>query len=469
MLVGTALALSFSAAAGTFTRVCDSKATAWADVNNDGWPDMVGKTSVWLNNRDNTFAKSDPFPNLWLISLGDYNNDGRIDVIGYNDGEHGANGLRLYANTADGWKDESAKAKTTDVLLISRGMSLGDFNGDGFLDAFISGWCDPWQGSPEDDHIYLNDGNGGFKQTWKSPQNQLGRGVMTIDFDEDGDLDIYVSNYWMTPTQLWRNDGFDGNGGLTDVAATYGLLDGPGHTMGSTAGDFNNDGHFDIFICNFAHPGNPPLRFMENMGPQGDFHFRDRGQGGITQIEPFASATTADIDNDGRLDVLIATTAGYAPPNQPQLYRNLGGWRFANVTAKYGLGGLAPGMSAAWADFDRDGYLDVVVDGGLWRNPGGSHHFLKINLEGGRSGHGRVNRTALGAQVRLRHPKLSIISRQVEGNTGQSPQNDQTLHFGLGSFAGPVDIEILWPGGETQMVSGLAVDRLHAVTVSDED
>ena len=99
-------------AAGAFTQVAKTSARAWGDCNNDGWPDMVGTGSVWINNKDGTFTESTPFTGMDYISLGDHNNDGFLDVYGYQAGEHGGadGGPRLYTNKGGaGWSDDSAK------------------------------------------------------------------------------------------------------------------------------------------------------------------------------------------------------------------------------------------------------------------------------------------------------------------------------------------------------------------------
>ncbi len=460
-----------------FKQVMVTSATAWGDYNNDGWSDLFGIGMLWTNNKDGAFTLSKPFGGARSIALGDYNNDGFLDVFGFVGGESG-DGPRLWTNKGGKqWADDKTRFKPTKTIpLIHRAMTVGDFNGDGYLDSYVVGWCNPWMGPPEDDIIYTSNNGKSFTHTWTSAPDQHGRGVTTVDFDRDGDLDIYVSNYWMTPNFLWRNDKFDGKRGLTDVVRDpkYGLGDGPGHTLGSAIGDFNNDGEFDIFISNFAHPGNPKARLMMNRGRAGNYHFTDKGICGIKQVESLSSAATADFDNDGHLDLFITVVGGYGA-EKAQLYRNHGNWTFRSVTASVGLGGLrsskqGASSKACWGDFNNDGFLDLVADGKLWKNPGKAnwpdHHYLKVKLVGGKGPKGFVNGSAIGAQVRIKVPGLGTLSRQVAGNTGVAMQNDLVLHFGLGKFSGrTVDLEILWPGGSTQKVKGVAVDQTVVVNV----
>ena len=103
---------------------------------------------------------------------------------------------------------------------------------------------------------------------------------------------------------------------------------------------------------------------------------------------------------------------------------------------------------AAWADWDSDGALDLVVGGGLYSNPGHAGHWIKVRLIGS----GPVNTTAIGASVRIRvgGDKKRVITRQVTSGTGQGNQADATMHFGLGDHTGEVTLEILWPGNRKQ-------------------
>ena len=148
------------------------------------------------------------------------------------------------------------------------------------------------------------------------------------------------------------------------------------------------------------------------------------------------------------------------------LFRNEGNWQFTDVTEDYGLSGLGPTYQAAWADYDNDGYLDLITDGKLFRNPGGPNHWVKIKLIGGQGSNGLVNKKAIGSQVRIDVPELGTFSRQVEAGTGEGNQNDATLHFGLGSHDGKLNLQIQWPDGSSQTVNDVAVDQLVTVNLN---
>ena len=427
-------------------------ATAWGDYNNDGYADMIGGADVYTNDGDLTFTKTTPFGGLNAVSLGDWNNDGYLDVFSnYGD-------PKLFTNDGDEtWTDDAALFAAADDPTNCSASTWGDWNGDGYLDTYSTGW---YSGNMEG-VIYLSNDGLGWHQSWQSAAVH-GKGIMGCDYDEDGDMDIYVSNYWLDAGFLWQNNDFDGNNpGLTDVRSDSGADDGPGHTQGSTWADFDNDGDFDLFICNFAHAYNPDARFVRNNGAS-SWNFTNLGLCDVTQIEPISSSTTGDFDNDGYLDLVITTSAGYSPPNTIMVYTNDGDFTFTDATSSVGLGSLGPDDVAAFGDFNNDGWLDLIVADTLYRNSGGSNHWLKVKLVGGDNNNGLVNKAALGAQVRINsYTGLGTLTRQVQGNTGCfGMQNDQVLHFGLGADpCDTYDLEIDWPNGYSETIEDVNIDE----------
>ena len=146
------------------------------------------------------------------------------------------------------------------------------------------------------------------------------------------------------------------------------------------------------------------------------------------------------------------------------MYRNNGNWDFNDVTVAENLGSISGTYQAAWADFDNDGDVDLMIDGKLFvNNLSNSNHWLKVHLHGNGES---INSAAIGAQARITLPGNYIITRQVEGATGQGNQNDLTLHFGLGSHSAPVDIEIIWPNGTTHTEENVSVDQLVTIVAA---
>jgi len=415
-------------------------AVAWGDYNRDGWVDLYDGRSLWRNERGKRFVAVTGLPLGGSGVWGDFDNDGFLDLYSGSSGRLFRNvGGKTFADVSDRLPPRPMK--------VCRGAVWGDFDADGDLDLYVGGY-EIWQKAVYPDVILRNDGNA-FTQLRQTPGKPMSaRGVTAADFDQDGDLDVYVSNYRLFPNLLWLNDG---TGTFRNVAEARGVAgDGDlgawGHTIGSAWGDLDADGHLDLFVGNFSHPPAYQDRpqFLKNLGPRRDWRFQDRSaKAGLRWQESYASPALADYDNDGDLDLFFTTVyAGDASV----LYRNDGDWTFTDVTSRAAVA-TEKTYQAAWADYDNDGDLDLMSGGRLFRNPGGTNCWIKVRLEGG----GKVNRAAIGAQVRIRLGRRTL-TRQVEGATGEGNQNDLTLHFGLGSHTGPVELSVLWPDGSTQTV-----------------
>ena len=428
-----------------------NSASAWADYNNDGWVDLCAGAVLWENEQGKGFEKG---PTLGAGVFGDFDNDGFVDYFSWSQ-------RSLFLNV----KGESFRKVSVGQMsdCVCRGAACGDFNGDGYADIYVGGYEDWGKGITYPDMILLNDQGQSWEKAW-SESRYRARGVTCCDFDSDGDVDVYVSNYRLQPNVLWRNDG---TGKFTDAAkslnavATWEGFAG-GHSIGAAWGDFDDDGAIDLFAGNFAHDDSrghqPHSFFLRNSGAEKGYAFENKGQCGVHYQESYASPAAGDYDNDGDLDLFFTTvygTASFGRKNHPALYRNDGSWKFVDVTAEAGLAQLSPTYQAAWADFDNDGDLDLVSAGKLFVNQGNSNSWLKVRLAGdGKS----INRSAIGSQVRIRL-KDKILTRQVEAGTGEGNQNEMTLHFGLGACKGPVDLEILWAGGRRQKLGNIKVNQ----------
>jgi len=413
-------------------------AVAWADYDNDGWVDLYDGRALWRNDGGKRFVAVAGLALGGSGVWGDFDNDGYLDLYCGSSGKLFRNlGGKAFADVSDSLPERPMK--------VCRGAVWGDFDGDGDLDLYVGGY-EIWQKAVYRDAILRNDGNA-FTEVWRTQAKPMSaRGVTAADFDEDGDLDVYVSNYRLFPNLLWLNDG---KGAFRNVAAARGVAgDGDlgawGHTIGSAWGDLDSDGHLDLFVGNFSHPPayQDRPKFLKNLGPDGDWRFEDRSaKAGLRWQESYASPALGDYDNDGHPDLFFTTV--YAG-DKSVLYRNNGDWTFTDVTGQAHVA-TEKTYQAAWADYDNDGDLDLMSGGKLFRNPGTANRWLKVRLEGG----GKVNRAAIGAQVRVRLGRRTL-TRQVEGATGEGNQNDLTLHFGLAGHSGPVELTVLWPDGSTQ-------------------
>lgn len=421
-------------------------AACWVDVDQDGWTDLCAGGTVWRNEQGQRFTQL--ATGLGEVIAADIDNDGYPDLCSWR------TNLTIYRN-------EQGKSFTPLATLSlppdqprtgSLGATAGDFNRDGWIDFYVGGFEDWENHLTYPDLLYLNEGGKAFRLAWHDARHRA-RGVTSCDFDQDGDLDIYVSNYRLQPNQLWENDG---RANLVDAAERLNALGTSpgfrgGHTIGSAWGDFNGDGLFDLFVGNFAHVDNrgdqPKSTFLRNRGAEAAFAFEDLGPCGVFYQESYASPAAADFDNDGDLDLYFTTvyeTASFGKKNNPVLFRNDGQWTFSDQTEPSQLASLPATYQAAWSDFDQDGDLDLLTANKLFVNQSPPGNWLQLRLAGnGQSS----NRSAIGAEVRIQVADRTLV-RQVEAGTGQGNQNDLLLHFGLGKHTQAIVVEVRWPDGQ---------------------
>ncbi|MAE66287.1 MAG: hypothetical protein CMJ18_18610 [Phycisphaeraceae bacterium] len=408
---------------------------AWGDYDHDGWVDVTDGANLWRNEGGKRFVKVEG-SGLSYGSWVDFDNDGHLDFYMWPSG-------KLMRNKGDGTFEDVSGRLPERPMANSRGAAWADFNNDGFLDLYLGGYEEPGY---LPDALYFSEQAKSFRPVaLPHEKNRPARGITAADYDNDGDVDIYVSNYRLEPNLLWRNDG---SGAFPDARDQAGVdgddpLGAWGHTIGSSWGDLDNDGDIDLFAGNFSHPADYQDRpkFYENLGSKEAYRFKDHQMAGMRWQESYAHPTLGDFDNDGLLDLFF--TCVYSG-DKPVLYRNNGDWTFTEVTAASKLT-LANTYQGAWADFDNDGDLDLLTGGVIHRNPGNGNHWLRVRLDGGSA----MNRNAIGAIARVRVGDR-VIARHVESTTGEGSQNDMTLHFGLGGHDQPVPLIISWPNGDRQ-------------------
>lgn len=465
----------FADAAAAFEVALSGGTAAFGDLDGDGRPDLLVDGVLWWN-RDGTRFTRHAAPGAGLLV--DLDNDGVGDVVTLSPpAVH-------FGSIVGGEAGVSFETVPVDNVPASvcLGACAADLDGDGLLDLVFGGY-ENWNDQVTyPDLVFRQVAPRSFRCEVVS-RDRRARGTTAADFDEDGDPDVYVSNYRLQPNTLLVNQG---DGRLVDEAATRGALAtsqgfGGGHSIGACWGDFDADGHLDLFAGNFAHVDSrgdqPKSRVLLNDGAG---RFVDLGERGVWYQESYASPAAGDIDNDGRLDLFFTTvyaTASFDRPNHAVLFRNElvetedgvvvddVGWFLRDRTEGSGLAGLPPTYQAAFADVDGDGRLDLVTAGRLFRNETDrqDRHWLNVRLVGDGV---VVNRPAIGAQVRVRLADGRTIAREVQCGTGQGNADGPILHLGLGGFAGPVDLDIRWPGrngGRLQRIEAVEVDRLVTV------
>ncbi len=431
------------------------------------------------------------------VAVGDYDNDGDPDLFVTNQGAN-----VLYRNDGDGsFTDVTAEAGVGPSPW-STSAAFVDIDGDGNLDLYVANYmesdiskiprrgdkiavqgacgyhgiqvfCGPRGRRPEQDQLFRNNGDGTFTDVTQSSGVALATpryalGVVSGDYDNDGDPDLYVANDSVT-NSLWRNNG---DGTFTDVgiASLTGLnADGRAQAgMGTDFGDYNGDGWLDIVVTNFAHDFNTVYRNLS-----GRFFVDESSLAGlgVTNLALSWGAGFHDFDHDGDVDLLIANGHVYPQVDDydlgtsyrqtNHLFENEAG-RFKDVSAKSGPG-LRIARSfrgAAFADYDNDGDIDVLLTTldqppVLLRNDSpNAGNRLQLALTGTRS-----NRDGVGARVMVTTGSVTRI-RERKGGGSYLSASDPRIHVGLGAAVRADRIEIRWPSGLVDVLTDVPVNQL---------
>jgi hypothetical protein len=338
--------------------------------------------------------------------------------------------------------------------------------------------CGPWGMTGETDLLYHNRGDGTFEEVSKKagvsdPNGYYGLGVVWGDYDNDGWPDLYVAND-TGPNFLYHNnrDGTFTDQGMLAGAALSSEGDADG-SMGVDFGDYDHDGRLDIFVTNFADQED---NLYHNLGAKG---FDDVSwKAGVAKPSyPYVKWGTGffDFDNDGWVDLFVAS--GHVYPQMDQLegvarykeplllHMNNHDGTFTESAAAAGLGAVpvASRRGAAFGDVANDGNVDVLLLNvgeapSLLMNRGVvGNHRVEFRLVGTKS-----NRAAIGARVTVRAGKL-VEFNEVRGGASYLSQNDLRLHFGLGRAAVADSVEVLWPSGGVEKFVNVAADHIYAL------
>ena len=441
----------------------------WLDYDNDGWPDLLvarfGTPILYHNEHNGRFRDVSrtsglhAFGNTIAVIAFDYDNDGFPDLMfgNYfqpvnlldlktthvlpNDLDNAVNGggVTLWRNNGDGsFADVTAKAGFSHHTGWTLDIGHGDFNNDGWQDVYLA--CD--YGT---DRIFFNNRDGTFRDATEKAlggyDTKKGMDVEVADYDNDGWLDIYVTNitdeYMKECNMLWHNNG---DGTFTDLSRETGTC----NTLwgwGAKFGDFDNDGNQDLFVLNGLRSAGPEnyIPVLVNMITKPGVDFTDlRSWPAIGDM----------------------SWSGF---QKKKLFRNLGSGTFKEVSAEAGVDNDRDGRGLALADLDNDGLLDMVQTNAdqpvlVYRGRAPqAGDWVELKLTGTRS-----NRDAIGARVTLRAAGRTLI-REVDGGNGYSGQSSRRLHFGLGRSASPAAIEIRWPSGLVERTVA-PVNRMTRIT-----
>jgi hypothetical protein len=370
------------------------------------------------------------------IAWGDYDNDGDLDL--YQSDTGGQN--RLFRNDGVNFQNVAPGVGIVDSG-PGQGVAWGDFDNDGFLDLYIAR-----AGASLTNRLYQNNGGSAFTEVSSGAQvadPSDSRGVAWGDYDDDGDLDLYVANDGAN--RLYRNEG---NDTFTDDAGNAGV-DGSADSQGATWGDYDGDGDLDLYVAN---PTGTANSLFQN---QGDETFLPmEGSAGVGDTGLGEDVAWGDCDNDGDLDLYVSN---YGSANR--LYVNNGDGSFAELGQFAGVADGGNGFGATWGDYDGDGDLDLYVSNYgsanlLYQNQGNANHWLQVELEGTVS-----NRDGIGVKL-FATVGTGQLRRDVDGGSGYFSQSSLPVEFGLGSATVVDELRVEWPSGIVQTLTNVATDQL---------
>jgi hypothetical protein len=478
---------------------------AFLDYDNDGWQDILfvngcdwpghergeaqreaSSLKLYRNNRDGTFSDVTRRAGLDVrmyglgVAVGDYNNDGFIDIF-----VSGVGQSRLFRNTGRGaFEDVTKQSGLGDRLGFSTSCLWFDYDRDGWLDLFV---CNYVRWSPETDifcsadgqhksyctpeayhgttcWLFRNRGNGTFEDVTAKAglfdNSSKSLGVALLDSNTDGWPDLFIANDTQ-PNKLYRNQH---NGTFQEVALRAGVAfsaDGKARAgMGVDAADFDNSGRSSVVVTNFD-------REMLAL-------YRSSSDGSFADLAPQTNLGRDtlhnlgfgcfffDVNLDGNLDLLVVnghiddvmqkvSDTPYA--QQPRLFLNDGRGQLRDVAADVGGGFANPkiGRGAAYGDFDNDGDLDILITTNrgpayLYRNDVQSgNRSLRVSLAGTKS-----NRSAIGAKVKITYGGTRQASRHVKSGSSYLSQSELPVTFGTGRHETVDRLVVEWPSGRVE-------------------
>jgi enediyne biosynthesis protein E4 len=478
------------------------------DADNDGWPDLVilnskdwtprGRRTIsalYRNNHNGTFTDVIAGSGLDVevyavgVAVGDYDNDGRDDVY-----ITALEGDRLFHNEGNfHFKDVTAQAGIRNASFGTSAAWL-DYDRDGKLDLFVANYvswtpkgdlwcsldgvsksyCTPESYKGVSSKLYRNLGGGKFQdvtaQARVAEPGSKSLGIVVLDYDGDGWPDLFVANDTQ-PNKLYHNLK---NGTFAEEAVAAGVAFGEDGVargaMGADSTDYDRSGRPHLLVGNFA---NQMLGLYRN---EGNGLFVDEAPRSTVGRSSLLSLTFGtfffDFDLDGWLDIFCANghieeEIGRVQPKvkyaqAPLVFRNTGKGKFEDVSAKLGPDLTHPMVArgAVYADFDRDGDLDVLVTvnngpARLFRNEANPqhNHWLSVRLAGTKS-----NRDGIGAVVKV-ETASGKQWQTVHSGSSYASQSDLALTFGLGKDATVSAIEIQWPSGAKQRLTNIKADQ----------
>ena len=456
-------------------------------------PHEKPKNVLYQNNGDGTYTDVTKKAGVGSIAygigatVGDYDNDGNLDLYLTNFGED-----ELYHNNGDGTFTNITKQVGVGNPHWGTSCAFADVDNDGYLDLYIANYaiydpendeqckergihvyCGPHAYPAVHDTLYRNNRDGGFIDisTLSRPKElepMHGLGVTFGDYDNDGDMDIYVAND-QDPNYLFQNNG---KGRFFEIALISGVcyndMGKEEAGMGTDFGDYNNDGQLDLTVSNYQTETNTLYNNLDR-----DFFSDETIPSGIAEVTHGYlgwGIKFFDYDNDGYQDIFVANghlmdnisllEKHVSYPQKNLLFRNLGDSTFEKVESQAdGLTLKKVSRGTAIGDYDNDGDLDILVTNcnqkpDLLQNLiGNKNNWIQIQLEGQKS-----NRSGIGAKIKIvtgTHTQY----REVQSGGSYLSFHDLRAHFGVGKVEQIDHIEIRWPSGQIDTDTHLPVNQ----------
>jgi tetratricopeptide (TPR) repeat protein len=466
------------------------------DFENNGLLDVITSSEAicdplhyFHNNGDGTFTDrtreaglSDQLGGLNMIE-GDYNNDGCMDFLVLRGGWEFGMRMSLMRNNCDGTFTDVTHASGLDKTVFPTQTAVfADIDNDGYLDLFVGAEKAP-------SHLFHNKGDGTFEDISHAAgvdRAAFTKGVAAADFDNDGYVDFYVSNFG-GGNFLYHNNH---NMTFTDVAKQAGVQ-APYSSFATWFFDYDNDGWPDIFVASYAnytvdqvmrsYLGLPiqadTLKLYRNLH-NGTFEDVTEQVGLNNEYMPMG-AGFGDVDNDGYLDIYLGMgNPSFASLMPHVLLRNNAGKAFVDITASSGTGELHKGHGISFADLERSGHEDIVAEIGgavpsdkhamrVFRNPGNDNDWINVRLIGVKS-----NREAAGAEIKITVANDGGSPRSIYRTVGETSSfgaNPIEQHIGLGHGARILSLEVFWPATNSrQQFTNVAKNEFISVKEFDK-
>jgi hypothetical protein len=439
------------------------------DINNDGWDDLTFAKEddtifYYLNNAGNYQKYSTGIFNMGQtkhLLWADYDNDADYDLMisTY------VGAYRLFQNTGNlNFQEVTIQAGFSGLDARNFGCSFADFDIDGDLDLYICRYADPGGTDTTDLNLinafYVNNGNGTF--TNMSLQTGIGNDIkrsfqgIWIDYNRDNLPDLYVINDKDNLNTLYHNNG---NGAFTDITLASGTEDFDADPMTATAGDFDNDGDYDIYMTNTGI--GKKCRILVN---NNDGTFTMQAQQLSLDLDELSwGATWLDYDNDAFLDLYVTTVnnGSIVPPGteiRNVFYVNNNGTSFVDSPQLFLDNHLAASFNVAAGDINNDGYADIAVqniyglNAFLWQSSGGANHYIKTTLQGVISNH-----MAIGSWIDV-HAGGNKYVYYTQCGENYLSQNSQHHIFGLGQNTTVDSVIVTYLSGIIDKYYNLPVD-----------